>query len=185
MRRAALLAVLALAVLPAAGGRAELLLSQAEALRLAFPAADRIERRTAFLGEGQAARAQRLARAKVDSLVWTYYIATSSSGILGYAYFDRVVVRTLPAALMAVVDPRGRLRRFEALAFAEPMDYLPRRRWLELFRGRGLGDDLSPGRGVDAVSGATLTTHAFASSARRMLAIHAVLHGAREDGEEP
>ncbi len=157
-------------------GRAKLLLPQKEALRLAFPAGAQVEKKTAFLSVEQALEAQKLARVKVSSLLWTYYVARSTQGVLGYAYFDRVIIRTMPATVMACLDAEGRVRFVEILTFGEPEDYLPRPRWLKLFEKRGLSDDLRVHGVIRNVSGATLTSESLTRSVRRMLAIHRVLH---------
>lgn len=158
-------------------GGARVLVSQPQALRLAFPAGvtSATERRTAYLSPEQAAEVERLAQAKLDSRIWSYYVGRSSAGVSGYAYFDKVVVRTMPAVLMAALDASGRLRFLEVLSFEEPEDYLPARRWLELFPGRD-PEGLRVPRSLPNVSGATLSAHALSDSARRMLAVHRVLH---------
>ncbi len=153
-----------------------MLLSQSDALARAFPAGVAVEKRTAFLDEEQVRAIQKKARVKVDSRIWTYYVAKSSTGTLGYAYFDRTIVRTLPAALMVALDADGRVRFVEVLTFQEPEDYLPRKRWLGLFRGRGLSKDLRIGRKIHAVSGATLTARSFTDIVRRVLALHEILY---------
>ncbi len=165
-----------LALLSAGEGRAKMLLSQEEALSLAFPAGAKVEKKTAFLSREQVRAAQKLARAKVDSHIWTYYVGRSSAGAtLGYVYFDQVIIRTLPATVMVSVGPDGRIRFIEILTFSEPEDYLPKRRWLKQFRGRGLDKDLRIQGVIRNVSRATLTAYALTGSARRMLAIHEVL----------
>lgn len=171
-----LLAAALLVLLPVTQARAKLLLSQKDALAMAFPGAA-LEKKTAFLSKEQTLLAQKRARAKVDSSLWTYYVGRSTDGtVVGYAYFDKVIVRTLPAAIMAVVGPDHRLRFIEILAFNEPEDYLPRKRWLGLFRGHALNDELRLHGAIRNVSGATLTAEAVTRSARRLLAIHGVLY---------
>lgn len=166
----------ALVVLTASEGRARLLLTQKQALGLAFPAEAAVERKTAFLTESQVRAAEALAKAKVESKVWTYYAATSSGAAAGWAYFDRVVVRTMPATVMAAVAPDGTLRFLEVLTFDEPDDYKASPRWLAQLKGRALDKDLRIGGVLRNQTGATLTSAAFAEAARRMLAVHAVLH---------
>ncbi|TBR21950.1 hypothetical protein EPO15_09025 [bacterium] len=166
----------ALVVLTAVEGQARLLLSQKQALDLAFPAGTAVERKTAFLTEGEVKDAAALAKAKVESKVWTYYAATSSGAPVGYAYFDRVVVRTMPATVMAAVAPDGTLKFLEVLTFDEPDDYKATPRWLDQMKGRPLDADLRVGGLLRNQTGATLTSAAFTEAARRMLAVHAVLH---------
>jgi len=82
---------------------------------------------------------------------------------------------------MIVVDPRGRIARFEILAFGEPPEYIPRGSWYQQLIGRELDDELELDRGIRGVSGATLTARASTQAARRILALHQVL-GARPSG---
>ncbi|MBI5597184.1 MAG: FMN-binding protein [Elusimicrobia bacterium] len=170
------LGLLAALLMTAAEGQARLLLTQKQALELAFPAGSSVERKTAFLSDAQVKEAEALARAKVESRVWTYYAGASSGAPSGYAYFDRVVVRTMPATVMAALAPDGTLRFLEVLTFDEPDDYKASRRWLDQLKDRPLDGGLRIGGVLRNQTGATLTSAAFAESARRMLAVHAVLN---------
>lgn len=174
MRALGLLA--ALVVLTAVEGQARLLLTQKQALDLAFPAGTSVERKTAYLTDEQVKAAARLAKVKVESKVWTYYVGKSSGAAAGWAYFDRVIVRTMPATLMAAVAPDGTLKFLEVLTFDEPDDYKSSPRWLAQLKGRPLDGDLRIGGLLRNQTGATLTSASFAEAARRMLAVHAVLH---------
>lgn len=165
-------------LLSAASAQAKLLLSQKDALALALPAGAAFEKKTAYLTKGQISQAEHLAQAKVESAVWTYYVARNEEDeAVGFVYFDRVIVRTMPAAIMVSLDADGRLRFIEILTFDEPEDYLPRVRWLGLFKGRLLDDELRLSGAIRNVSGASLTSEAITKSARRLLAIHEVLWG--------
>lgn len=166
----------ALVVLTAVEGQARLLLTQKQALDLAFPAGTSVERKTAYLTDEQVKAAAGLAKAKVESKVWTYYAGSSSGTAVGWAYFDRVIVRTMPATVMAAVAPDGTLKFLEVLTFDEPDDYKSSPRWLAQLKGRPLDGDLRVGGVLRNQTGATLTSASFAEAARRMLAVHAVLH---------
>jgi hypothetical protein len=149
--------------------------SREQALTRAFPPPATIERKTHFLTDAQREKASRAARAKVESGLVVAYVGRTPERVLGTAYFDTHTVRTMPQTLLVVVRPDGSLGGVEVVAFGEPEDYLPRRRWLELFRGRRLDAELAVGRGLAHVTGATLTTRVIADAARRILAIHAVI----------
>lgn len=174
---------LALAAIPSP--RPQSVLTQEEALALAFPDAQRIERKTAYLSEQQLARARAAAGegVSVQASVVTYYLATAAGRPLGVAYFDAHRVRTLPEVLMVVVGTDDRIRRLEVLRFQEPPDYRPPRGWLDRFRGRALDPELSLKRGVTALTGATLTSDAVTDAARRMLALHGVVRPFGEPGK--
>ena len=151
------------------------LYSQQEALALAFPDADRMEKKTHILSERQATEVETTSRSKVESRLVTLYSAWRGETLLGYLHIDVHRVRTRPEGLMVALDSEGRVTRVQVLSFGEPQEYMPVRRWYELFAGKGPDDALRIGRDIDAVSGATLTTRATADSVRRAIAFHRVL----------
>lgn len=162
-------------LLAAAASAAPVYSSREQALARAFPPPAQVERRTYFLTEVERSKASRAARAKVDSGLVVAYVGKGPNGPLGTGYFDTHTVRTMPETLLVTVKPDGSLEGVEVVAFNEPEDYLPRRNWLRLFVGRRLDDELTVGRRLAHVTGATLTTRAIADAVRRVLAIHSVI----------
>lgn len=151
---------------------ARVLLTQTEALAVAFPAPHEVERRTLYLDAAQVGRTAALAGGPVDGRVFPYYVGRREGRATGYAYFDTHLVRTLPETVMIVVDPDGAIRRIDILSFEEPPEYLPGERWLQQFPGRDLGPGLALNQQIRAVTGATLSSRAITLAARRVLAIH-------------
>jgi len=178
----AMLVVLALGAVEAT--EAKVFLTQERALRLAFGEAA-VERQAKFLTEPQVARARELAGVEIPSALVTRYVATADGRLVGTAYFDTHVVRTLPETVLIVVGPDDRIVRIEILAFGEPEDYLPRARWLEQFPGRALDRDLALKRGVHGITGATLSAQAVTDATRRVLAIHRLLGEPAAPGTTP
>ena len=179
-RRIHLLALLlwGLAAADPGAAAAKVLLSQKDALALAFPEGVKVERRTAFLTDVQAAAAEKEADSKLDSSVWTYYVGVSSKGLAGTAYFESHKVRTMNEAFMVVVNPDSTVRFVEILSFAEPDEYLAPRKWLEQFSGKRLGEELLVRRGLRNITGASITSEAVTRGVRRALAVHRVLNPA-------
>lgn len=174
VRRALLLVAL---LAPASRLDAQETITQDEALRLAFPGATSIERRTAFLDERQLASARALAGTGVEVRqgVVSYYVGMRSGQPLGVAYFDAHRVRTMPEVLMIVVNPAGTVERIEVLQFREPPEYRAPSGWLAQFRTRGLTRELALRGGIANITGATLTARAVTEAARRTLALHRVI----------
>ncbi|UPT74697.1 MAG: FMN-binding protein [Elusimicrobiota bacterium] len=158
------------ALLGAAPARARVLLAQKDALALAFPGAVP-QRRTAFLTDEQARAAEKAARAKLETRVWTYYVAGST-----FAYFESHPVRTMNETIMVVIGADGAVQFVEILSFAEPDDYLASPRWLAQFNEKPLDDELALRRGLRGITGATLTAEAVARGVRRALAVHGVIN---------
>ncbi len=141
-----------------------------EALARTFPGAQ-IERRTIFFDDDDVKRIQELSRAKVESKIFNYYEATAGGRVIGYAVLESHIVRTKPEVFMAVITPRGEVERIEILAFYEPEEYLPPKRWLALFTGKRLDDQLWVRRGIHAISGATMTVEGLIREIRKVLAV--------------
>ncbi len=162
---------------PGSAEAAQLRLTQEQALRVAFPEPATIERRTAFLDDGQLERARQLVGpgVEVDQRVVTYYVGLNGSEPAGVAYFDAHRVRTLPEVLMIVVSPAGRIARIEILRFSEPPEYRAPDSWLDQFSERGLDDGLSLKGSIVNITGATLTARAITDSSRRILALHELI----------
>lgn len=162
------------AAVPVAG---QTLLTQEEALALAFPAATHVQRETAYLSEAQLRKAGELAGpdVAVEQGVVTYYVGYRDRRPVGVAYFDAHRVRTMEEVVMVVVAPEGRVQRMDVLKFTEPPEYRAPDGWIDQIEGRRLDDELSLRGGVRNLTGATLTARALTRAARRVLALHAVI----------
>jgi len=147
---------------------------QDEALARAYPEATEIERRTAFVSDDL--RATIVARGLVDAedlpSVLTYYVAMDGARPIGFAYFDAHTVRTHREVLLVLVRPDGALRRVEVFRFAEPAQYRPPARWLDLFQSRSDAREVTTRGAIPIITGATLTARAVTNAARRVLELH-------------
>lgn len=165
---------LSLMLLVPFAGRATSFMTQQEALESAFPKGTKIERQSHFLTDPQVAQVKRAGVSDASALV-VRYVGKANGQIVGYVYFDAHRVRTLPETLMVVVSPAGTVERVDILNFKEPLDYLPKRRWLDQLRGRKLDAELSLKKAIRPISGATLSGRAVVDATRKLLAIHQVL----------
>ena len=170
----ALLAVSVTPVLPVVA-EAKVFYSREEAIAMAFPDAERVERKTHVLAPEQVERIESLSRAKLDSKLVKIYTGFRGEECLGHAVIDIHNVRTLPEAFMVVLSPDGHVRTLRVLAFHEPLDYLPAGRWYEQFDEKSLEAPLRVGGDIHGVVGATLSARATTRGVRRILAYYEVL----------
>jgi len=155
--------------------RAKVFYSRNEALKLAFPDADEVDSETFVLDERQTEQIQRLARCPLESKLVKIYKAMRDGHVVGYALIDIHNVRTLPEAFMVVLTPDGEVSSLRVLAFHEPLEYKPTRRWYRQFANKSMDSPLRVGRDVHGVVGATLSARATARGVRRALAFYEVL----------
>ena len=154
---------------------AKVLLTKGKALELVFPEADEIEKRHVFLTERQAKSISKMAKAEIDSRLYTFYIAKSGGKETGYAVIDTHTLRTLTETVMFVINPNGTLRHAEILAFFEPTDYMPSGKWINLFPGKTKLGRMKVGKGIPNITGATISARSFSRAARRVLAVYRVV----------
>lgn len=148
--------------------------SKNEALELAFGKGTQVEQLSLFPDEQQAAKIEELSKVKLDTGLFTFYVGKDQGKVLGYAAIETVTVRTKPETLMVVLNPDGELRNVTTLAFHEPPEYQPPELWFEQLYKRPLAD-MDFNKGIDGISGATLSTRATVSSVRKVMAIYQVM----------
>jgi hypothetical protein len=159
----------------AASVDARVLMTQQQALALAFPAGVKVTRQTFFLTKPQLEDVRLQSGVEFDDSLVVRYLGMAGDKVAGYVYFDTHRIRTLPETVMIIVTPDGRIDRIEILSFDEPTDYFPKRRWIDQFAGHKLDRELSVNGAIRPLSGASLTTQAIVKASRKVLAIHKVL----------
>ena len=164
-----LLAVVLLWTNPVIG---KVYLTKDDALKQAFPDAPTIDRLNIFLTDEDIKQAQELSKVKVESKLFTYYAARGKDNeITSYAVFESHIVRTKPEVFMVAINTKGEIDYIEILAFYEPPEFSPPKRWLDLFKGRRLDDKLRVKSGISAISGASITGEGITRAVRNILAI--------------
>jgi len=148
--------------------------SKEEAMQLAFGDDATVEMKSLFPTDEEIARIEQLAKVKMESKLFSFYVGKKQDKVLGYAAIESHNVRTKPETLLVVLDPEGNLRQVVTLAFHEPPEYQPPERWFAQLLNRKL-DELSLGKDIQGVAGATLSTRASVNSARKVLAIFEVM----------
>lgn len=145
------------------------------ALQEVFPDADAVEKINVFLEKEEQKKIEAIAKSKLESRIFTFYAGRKENIIVGYAVFGSHVVRTKQEVYMVVINPDSSIRQVEILAFYEPEEYLPSKRWFKKFAGKILSDELWPRRGIIAVTGATLSVNGITQEVRKVLAVFKIM----------
>ena len=148
--------------------------SKEEALKLAFGDDATVEMKSLFPTDEEITRIEQLAKVKLDSKLFSFYVGKKQDTVIGYAAIESHNVRSKPETLLVVLDPEGNLRQVVTLAFHEPPEYQPPERWYAQLLNRKL-DELSMGKDIQGVAGATLSSRAAINSVRKVLAIFQVM----------
>lgn len=175
--RSSAAAVFAIGCLLGAAGpaSAKVFYSKSEAIELAFPGADRIEKRTHVIDDAQAGRIEAMSRGRLESRLVSVWTGYQEDQVVGHAFIDIHTVRTLPEAFLVVLTPEGKVRSLRVLAFYEPQEYMPPEGWLTQFGGRNDREAMRVHAGIHGIAGSTLSARAVTSGVRRSLALFEVL----------
>ncbi len=142
-------------------------------LKEVFRDADRVEQIQVFLTDEQIKRVKSLSGLKPDSRIYIFYKAIKGKDVYAYAAIDTHWLRTKTETVLYVIEPDGRLKLAEVLAFFEPTDYKPSKKWVDLFKGKKL-ESARLGREIPVITGATITSYEFTKALRKILAIFEV-----------
>lgn len=167
------LSLLACLVIYPFAGFAEVYYSKEEAFELAFGEGAQIENLPVFLTDEQTAAVEKLALVKLDSQLFTFFEGRKNGRLLGYAAIESHTVRTQPETMLIVLSPKGELTKAEILAFHEPPEYKPPTAWFERFYRQPV-TELRMNQGVDAISGATLSSRASLEGIRKAMAVYQI-----------
>jgi len=153
---------------------AKVFYSKEEAMKLAFGDDATVEMKSLFPTDDEIARIEQLAKVKMESKLFSFYVGKRQDQIVGYAAIESHNVRTKPETLLVVLDADGNLRQMVTLAFHEPPEYQPPERWYAQLLDRKV-DELRLGKDIQGVAGATLSSRAAVNSARKVLAVFQVM----------
>ena len=153
---------------------AKIFYSKNEAMELAFGQDASIEMLSLFPTQEQLSAIEKLARVKMESSLFSFYVGKKEGKVLGYAAIETRTVRTKPETLLVVLTPEGALRNIYTLAFHEPPEYQPPERWYEQMYGRPL-EQLDFNAGIHGISGATLSTRSALNSTRKVMAVYQIM----------
>lgn len=160
--------------LTSASSFATIFYSKNEAMELVFGKNATIENLSLFPDEKETAAIQAIAKTPLESGMFTFYVGKENGKITAYAAIESNTVRTKPETLMIVLTPEGELQNVFTLAFHEPPEYQPSEQWYQKLIKLPLAD-LELNKGVDGVSGATLSTRSALISIRKVMAFHRIM----------
>ena len=107
--------------------------------------------------------------------IYRSHTITQNKKVVGMAVTDVHRVRSKKAAIVIGMNTDMTIRGLNVIGFQEPKEYSPPEKWLAQFRKKRLDENLKLKKGIDAITGATLTSRATVKAARRALALQEVI----------
>ena len=103
---------------------------------------------------------------------YVFYVASTGAHVDGYALIDEELGQTEPITFGVKLSPDGVVERAEVLIYREPRgDEVRSKHFLDQMRGKTVNKPCRAGVDIDAVSGATISSHSLANGVRRALVL--------------
>ncbi len=169
-------ALLSLCPATLAGGDVTVMLTKGEALAAVFPTADRVLELRHILTSAETASIEKVIRHDLDEGGFYLYRATRGETLVGHAVVVSQIGKVRPITHMVGVTPAGEVGTVAVMIYRESHGHeIANERFMDQYRGKGLGDPIRIGRDIINVAGATLSGNAICRGVRKALGVTHVL----------
>lgn len=142
---------------------AKLLILPAEAMQKNYGSQATISEENILLTNAQAQKIQQESKTKLSTNIVKVFKATKNNITLGYGILINEKIRSKNAVVLYVFPGGSVLKSIEIIAFNEPMEYLPSKKWVL---------QLSDTGDVPNITGATMSAKTIIDGSKTALAIY-------------
>lgn len=161
---------------------AETILSEEEAQKAVFPEADSFQKKLIVLSKDQLVKIRSMAHSKNAGRVYKYSVVKKKNVVLGYTLVETVWGKRDQIELMVALDAKANVIEVQILAHAKSRGRaILTGGFLAQFRKKNVSDLIGSAKGIDVVSGATISSRATIDGVRRVLDRFAILGPVRAD----
>lgn len=150
---------------------ATVLVSPVEAMKEHYAPHAIISKKNILLSKKNFTLIQQSAKAKLNTKIYRIYTAKVDAKVLGFGILINHKVRSKNAVILYFIS-KNILEDIEIIAFNEPKEYLPTKRWKAQFHNIQTNKMLKLSRDIPSISGATLSARSVTDSSRIAFAIY-------------
>ena len=150
----------------------EVYLTLDEALKIAFPRADRVKTEDRAPTFEERRRIEERLGWRVPEPSFRFYVGEKSGAVQGYALVMDEIGKERPITFMVKVDPDGRVEDVSVMVYRESIgSEVKRSGFLKQFRGKSGSDRLRVGREIGSITGASLSCRAIAAGVKKAVVL--------------
>ena len=150
---------------------AKVLLSPIDAMKENYSPTASISKKNILLSSERFKKVQQAAKTKLTTKIYRIYIAEKAGKILGYGILINKRVRSKNAVVMYLIS-HDKLLGIEIIAFNEPHEFIPSKRWNAQFQNRSTKKMLHLSRDIPTITGATLSARTVTDASRIAFALY-------------
>jgi len=149
-------------------------LTKKQALEIAFPGAEQIDKEVKWLTEGQKQAIEKITHQTTGESRFTYYIGKKGGKPMGYMVIDHIIGKSFPITFMVVLNGDGTVRNVEIMVYREPRGWeVKYPSFMSQFFGMNAESDF---RSINSITGATLSVRAITTGVQKAVAAYRVLY---------
>ena len=150
---------------------AQVLISPIEAMQEQYGSDAVVTKKNILLPNSKFQRVQKSAKAKLDTKIYRIFTAKKGDTILGYGVLINRKVRSKNAVTLYFIKD-ATLLGIEIIAFNEPLEYVPTKKWNAQFKNIKTDTMLQLNRDIPSISGATLSARSVTDASRIAFALY-------------
>lgn len=151
---------------------AKVLTSPLDAMKYAYGEDSIVSKKNILLSKKRALLIQKDARVKLDSKIFRTFKATKENKTLGFGVLINKKVRSKNAVVLYLISNEGILKNIEIIAFNEPKEYLPSKKWISQFEDIAVSTRLRVSKDIPTITGATLSASSITEGSRVAFALY-------------
>jgi len=151
---------------------AKILISPIEAMKNSYGSQSKVIKKNIMLSKNQAKNIQASAKVKLKSKIFRTFKAIKDKKTLGYGVLINRKVRSKNAVVLYIISKESTLKGIEIIAFNEPHEYIPSKKWISQFENITTDKKLNIGREIPTITGATMSARSITDGSRVAFAIY-------------
>jgi len=152
---------------------AKMLISPIDAMKQSYGTESKVSKKNMMLTSAQAKTIQKNAKVKLKSKIFRIFKARKKSGeTLGYGILINRKVRSKNAVVLYIISKDSALKSIEIIAFNEPLEYVPSKKWISQFENLPTNRNLRVGKEIPTITGATMSARTITQGSRVAFALY-------------
>lgn len=151
---------------------AKVLITPQNAMKQTFTGAPAVTEKTVALNNAQIASIEKNSKTKLSANSIKIFTSQNKSKNIGYGVLLDTKIRSKNGVVLYMITPDGALKSIEIVAFNEPMEYIPSKKWIEQFQNSTAQTIEDNSKKAPAITGATLSAKIIIDGSKSALAIY-------------
>lgn len=151
---------------------AKMLISPIDAMNQSYGAKSKISEDNILLTNIQAKKIQEESNVKLETNIFKVFKAEQNGKIIGYGVLINKKIRSKNGVVLYLISTDSVLKGMEIIAFNEPMEYIPSKKWISQFENVKTQTQLNLSKDIPTITGATLSAKSFVDGSKIAFAIY-------------